>query len=666
MRTPRLTAMWWTLLAAAIATPTLAGVPKMVFAEKFGGTWSDYCPASRCALQLLESTYGARFLHLENHIGYPDPFRTSETRERAERYDVWGVPHVRIDGVLRHLGADACSTTAEVYGESVEARLASSGGTSPVKITGGLAINGNQAVVTAYFELLDPGLFRAHQATLFLYEDDITWCCGHGDEDHWDGVVRMVRSTPASLTTVGQVVMVEEVVDLAGMNPANLHPAAVFEQIDGAMEIIQASDFSDPDYGLEFLARVESVPAANGAAWFHGALTNFGESADVVTLSVDGGFGWLTDFQVEGDSSYYENHPVLLAPGEERGITVRVRTDEDQRVSTGHIQGISQNSGRASRVPLKVFNGSPSILLVDDDGDGHYEGDFTDPLRSVGYLYETATGVSASILRGYDAVIWHTGYELAGTLTQTDQDELTVYLDSGGALLLSSMGFLSTVTLPNTFVTDYLGIAFFNTDTGAARAVGVGGDPISGGMDIPLEWPSPQANRVDTVFPTSAASTIFYADAVRPAAVRQEAGPYRTVFSTICQDAFPQASPDPNNNESVIENALAWLLAEDPAALPDALPGSSPVLTTGPNPVRGPAEIGFVLNGTGARDLQLSLMSASGRLVRSFVHGPVSSGNHRIAWDGRDDSGHLVAAGVYFVRLRTEEGASSARLLVVR
>jgi len=92
MRTPRLTAMWWTLLAAAIATPTLAGVPKMVFAEKFGGTWSDYCPASRCALQLLESTYGARFLHLlaSSRAGLCGERCTGETiRSKEDSSGLW-------------------------------------------------------------------------------------------------------------------------------------------------------------------------------------------------------------------------------------------------------------------------------------------------------------------------------------------------------------------------------------------------------------------------------------------------------------------------------------------------------------------------------------------------------------------------------------------------
>jgi len=38
-RTLRFLAMLWAVVAMGIASPALAGVPKMVFAEEFGATW---------------------------------------------------------------------------------------------------------------------------------------------------------------------------------------------------------------------------------------------------------------------------------------------------------------------------------------------------------------------------------------------------------------------------------------------------------------------------------------------------------------------------------------------------------------------------------------------------------------------------------------------------
>jgi flagellar hook assembly protein FlgD len=42
--------------------------------------------------------------------------------------------------------------------------------------------------------------------------------------------------------------------------------------------------------------------------------------------------------------------------------------------------------------------------------------------------------------------------------------------------------------------------------------------------------------------------------------------------------------------------------------------------------------------------------------VRTLVDGPVSAGRHEVAWDGRDESATVVAAGVYFARLQAPGG----------
>ena len=41
----------------------------------------------------------------------------------------------------------------------------------------------------------------------------------------------------------------------------------------------------------------------------------------------------------------------------------------------------------------------------------------------------------------------------------------------------------------------------------------------------------------------------------------------------------------------------------------------------------------------------------AGRLVRTLAEGPFTAGRHQRVWDGTDDRGHRVAAGVYFARM---------------
>jgi flagellar hook assembly protein FlgD len=64
--------------------------------------------------------------------------------------------------------------------------------------------------------------------------------------------------------------------------------------------------------------------------------------------------------------------------------------------------------------------------------------------------------------------------------------------------------------------------------------------------------------------------------------------------------------------------------------------------------------------------LALELVDLNGRLVRNLGRDHVQAGNLNVAWDGRDDAGRPVGAGMYYLRLITAEGRSSARVVVLR
>jgi hypothetical protein len=40
-----------------------------------------------------------------------------------------------------------------------------------------------------------------------------------------------------------------------------------------------------------------------------------------------------------------------------------------------------------------------------------------------------------------------------------------------------------------------------------------------------------------------------------------------------------------------------------------------------------------------------------GRRIASLVEGVLDSGPHQVVWEGRDDTGRMVASGTYFYRL---------------
>jgi immune inhibitor A len=87
-----------------------------------------------------------------------------------------------------------------------------------------------------------------------------------------------------------------------------------------------------------------------------------------------------------------------------------------------------------------------------------------------------------------------------------------------------------------------------------------------------------------------------------------------------------------------------------------------------PNPFNPTTTISYSLpafNGAGARVL-LAVYNLKGERVRILVDEAGASGTQKITWDGRDDSGVGVAAGVYVSRLEFQGVSQSRKMILLR
>jgi hypothetical protein len=83
-----------------------------------------------------------------------------------------------------------------------------------------------------------------------------------------------------------------------------------------------------------------------------------------------------------------------------------------------------------------------------------------------------------------------------------------------------------------------------------------------------------------------------------------------------------------------------------------------------PNPFAMGTSVNYELAQYGSIDL--TVHDVSGRLVRRLESGPRQRGVHAVHWDGTDNRGHVLPAGVYFVRFSAGDKASTGRLTLVR
>jgi hypothetical protein len=83
-----------------------------------------------------------------------------------------------------------------------------------------------------------------------------------------------------------------------------------------------------------------------------------------------------------------------------------------------------------------------------------------------------------------------------------------------------------------------------------------------------------------------------------------------------------------------------------------------------PNPLTASTHITYTMTHRGNGSIRI--YSADGSLVRTLVEGSIEQGSHRIPFDGLDDSGRRLAAGGYFVKIRTDHVQAAGKLSVMR
>jgi hypothetical protein len=67
-----------------------------------------------------------------------------------------------------------------------------------------------------------------------------------------------------------------------------------------------------------------------------------------------------------------------------------------------------------------------------------------------------------------------------------------------------------------------------------------------------------------------------------------------------------------------------------------------------------------------AKFIELSVYNSMGRLVKKLLSTRLSTGVHKLNWDGRNDRGQLQASGAYFLRMRADDLIEVKKIILVR
>jgi hypothetical protein len=272
-------------------------------------------------------------------------------------------------------------------------------------------------------------------------------------------------------------------------------------------------------------------------------------------------------------------------------------------------------------------------------------------------------------------------YTTALAISPADPDDRLTVTNTGRLWWSSDGGSawtLSTETGPAAHYFYGTALEFSPTVVGEAYA---GGSGYSG----PAVWRTEDGgatwSAVGDGLPATLVYDLAYEGGASPVVyAATEAGPYRLDPATDTWESLDDASAPLTTYWSVEAVPAAgvmrfgtygrgiwdWQIESTVPVEGWAAAGSGPELRllNAPNPFADATTIRFTLSGRGPAELRV--LDVTGRRVRELASGERGIGTHRVVWDGRDDAGRRVAAGVYFARLETDEGVAVRRITRMR
>ncbi len=83
-----------------------------------------------------------------------------------------------------------------------------------------------------------------------------------------------------------------------------------------------------------------------------------------------------------------------------------------------------------------------------------------------------------------------------------------------------------------------------------------------------------------------------------------------------------------------------------------------------PNPFSLQVTVPFSVNTTGR--VNVTVFDLAGRQIQTILSDELAAGTHTVSWLGKDDSGNRVNAGVYFVRIFTDDATVTRKVVLTR
>ncbi len=413
---------------------------------------------------------------------------------------------------------------------------------------------------------------------------------------------------------------------------------------------------------------------------FHSDVINTGTLTSTyrVAMAVEAPPIWVTSM-CEGNFCYapfVREFDFTLAPGDTNDIGANITpvTDLGGCLATLTVTCLD-NPALVQTRSFTVVTPGLDVLIVDAD-------DSADPVpwtaAALGALGKSSVAWTAAavgspeeqILANYGTVIWSTGGTANG-LDEAARSALSGYVQQGGHLWLNGANLAFSQCSPASPVYSAASLAWMRDVVGADWVAfsanstlvnGLTGDELGDGLAMTLGGGDSASNNSapDVLTATAGTACLAYGTGTT-AAVRRVWGAGRIVLTAFTLEGVQTAA----QRTDLAGAVLGWYVGGASAVgdLPAARLGA-PRAT--PNPFNPRTVLSFELAGTAAQAVSITVHDARGRLVRRLLQTSLQPGPQAVAWDGRDDGGRALAAGVYLARISAGEASAALKMTLAK
>jgi len=206
---------------------------------------------------VVQQEFGSSIYWLDEHWTSYDELFLEEAANRAQWYGLVEYPYVRVDGSRAYIGIGTCEETAMALRLLIDARLAETGGMSPVEITGSFRADVEALEFQITCRLTDPADLADVRATFIAIESTVL-----AGGETYPRVARAILYEAVVLQEPGDTQSFEVVIPTEpDWNPANMIGLVFLQKTTGDKAIIQGALF-DPNAGSAPAPELASSPSS--------------------------------------------------------------------------------------------------------------------------------------------------------------------------------------------------------------------------------------------------------------------------------------------------------------------------------------------------------------------------------------------------------------------